>query len=164
MMQPLPTPYDITPLPAFAYAPGLSDWLLVVGLLSVLCVLVFVVSRFRGKRRSLDPFAVAISELGSLSANRGMKPKEALARASLLVKRLGEHLNAGPLPHMTPRELHTFVAQGTSPELIALINEAAAIDDLRFAPEILPEEVQTRLRRLENLVCTLRGVTSGGAA
>lgn len=156
-MQPQPTPYDITPLPAFAYAPGLGDWLLVLGLVCAFAASTLMVLRALNKRRrSLDPFTIALSELATLSAHHDMSTKESLARASLLVKRLGQHLNAGPLPHMAPRELLNFVENCSSAELRALIAEAATIDTLRFAPALPPEELRARLGRLETLVLALQ--------
>lgn len=64
-MTPLPTPYDITPVPAIPYTPGFRDWILLGAFLAGCGAFVFSFTRQR-IRQSISPLESARSELTRL--------------------------------------------------------------------------------------------------
>lgn len=64
-MTPLPTPYDITPIPHIPYAPGLRDWLILASILAACAIALLSITRQR-IRRSVSPLERARTQLAHL--------------------------------------------------------------------------------------------------
>ena len=158
---PLPTPYDIVPIPYFPVEPGLLAWL-AVGVAAILVGL--LIARIPLSRRSAPASAVATAqrELAALS-QRSPEAKELLGEASLIIRRLLAALGAVNLRSASAPEIRQL--SQSQPEQIRPVLEAAArIEETRFLPsvsqevaEIEIEALSTALREARDLFNKPRG-------
>lgn len=88
---PIPTPYDILPLPRFAFVPEAQHWLVLIAVLLIFAVF----SRLMLRRRNADGGALLdertaiqrLEQLAEICADGGDPAVEALFSASLIVRR-----------------------------------------------------------------------------
>ena len=84
-MDPLPTPFDIAPVPGVPFTPSLLLWLIVLGLLLIPCILVVIIGR-RSSRKPLAPITLATRQLKELALES--TTKQIASEAALILKRL----------------------------------------------------------------------------
>ncbi len=132
----LPTPYDITPLPFFAYEPGARDWLMVgVVTIVVLGVILFISRRSR-RNSTIEAISFALSELMALRRDgEKVLSKDRLARASLIVKRLASSLLGAPIAQFSPNELRRYVESDLSAGSKQLLERILALDAYKYQPD-----------------------------
>ncbi|MBN8548036.1 MAG: hypothetical protein J0M12_01845 [Deltaproteobacteria bacterium] len=131
-----PTPYDITPLPYFAYQASLSDWGLLLVTVAILFLVLSLLGRRHRMRGTVEAFALARSELIRLrSDNVSGLSKESSSRASLTVKRLLSSVLGLPLAQLAPRELSQELERSKSPALKRLLQLVIELDSYAYQPE-----------------------------
>lgn len=131
-----PTPYDITPLPYFAYQASLSDWGLLLAAIAILFLSLGIVGRRQRLRGTIEAFALARSELIRLrSENSTGLSKNSSSRASLTVKRLLSSVLGLPLAQLAPRELGAEMERSKSAALKRLLQLVMELDSYAYQPE-----------------------------
>lgn len=132
----LPTPYDITPLPIFAFEPGVREWLgFVVLVLAIMTVVSFIARRAR-RNSPIEAFSFALAELMTLrrESERDLS-KERLARASLIVKRLASALSGSPIAQFSPNELREYARSASNSSLSPLLLRVVELDSFKYQPD-----------------------------
>ncbi len=137
-MDPLPTPYDILPLPGLPISPGPLAWGV---LLSMLAIGILLTSR--KPRPSSNRFHViqqAEKEIESLSLPLS---KADLALLASRLRHVAEVLSGKPCTALTGQELVELSASTSQREIAALLKLIAELDQVRFAPTLAPEQATT---------------------
>lgn len=156
-MTPIPTPYDITPIPYIPYAPGLSDWIALAIILAAGGVGIVRFTRYQ-MTRSASPLESACAELARLdgtvvgpSLSRG-----ACFSASQITKRaidaaFGTNLHAASLS-----ELQTLAASHPSDILREIVEILAGWDIAKFGRSNETTVPRDQVRTVRMLLVTLR--------
>jgi len=152
-MPALPTPYDITPLPYYAYEPGLWEWLVFSAVVAAIFLCVVVVARRSKQRRSIESFGFALSELMKLRGESGQcLEKNQLARLLLIVKRLAGSVIGMPIAQLAPAELQKFLEGALSPAVKELLTRVRELESFKYQPDDAPLPPSTILSELIELV------------
>ena len=145
--QPLPTPYDITPIPFFPIVPGIVAWIIVA---IIAMVIAAIIARVPLSRRGSPASALntAEKELRSLQS-REIEPKELLSGASLIIRRLLAALTSLNLRSATAAEIREF-AQAQPDSIQSLLRAAATIEETRFIPAVSREDASRFVEELQS--------------
>lgn len=105
-MDPVPTPFDITPIPVFAFTPGVIAWITVIGsaLLILLILKLFEKRILSRKSKGSAAIESAIKELEALLGRELLDPKAALSSAQRTV-RLAIAVSEPPFNGIHPTEM-----------------------------------------------------------
>lgn len=152
-MEPLPTPYDIAPLPQFAYSPGLLVWLLLILVLLVGAFAIILSDRRGHGRVAASAIRQALAELDlcaqSLDSRSGEDLRHTLFRASLLARRLLAVLHDPSVVNLSPAELAAWAERTALPAPIArLARQIPELEALKFAPQLDPARCRAALDEL----------------
>ena len=110
-MKPIPSPYDIMPLPRFAYAPGPIEWSILAALAVAAAALLFFLRRCSARRRSrTNVLRIAIAEMEKLAAVQA--DREALAKTSLILRRAVSYWRDVDITALAPAELNALLLSG----------------------------------------------------
>lgn len=137
MNEPIPTPYDIVPIPHIPWEPGTSVWGIAAGVFAAVVLLIFLArffSRGNAKVRALRPL---LSELSKLSTPR---TSVACERFTRLARRILSFLVGLDLSGYSADELRKLAAatsDGSEAEVLVLI---AQLEDLTYAPDGVRDE------------------------
>jgi hypothetical protein len=139
--EPLPTPYDITPIPIFAYIPALSTWLVLLALGIVAAALAYGFGRGgRLRRERVNSYRLLLSELASLRA--GMEAaaptkfaKDTISRLSLLLRRYITLRGGTAVWQLSPAELTQTIKGLQSAPLKKLMQSVLALEQMKYAPD-----------------------------
>lgn len=145
-------PYDITQIPSFPYAPGLLAWVLCVALL--VCLYVFLARRGSGRSRSaVAPGKLACSELTRITADKsGQLTKDDLSRASAIARRFAAHQSLMPVTQWSTTELRRYAASLPVSALRSLLEDVAAVEELKYQPAHTPRPGSELIRRMTSLI------------
>ena len=151
--KPLPTPYDITPIPLFPIIPGTLAWL-VVAALAVLVAL--LIARIPLSRRGSPASAVSTAEKElRLLRSRDLDAKELLTGVSLVARRLLTALTSHNVRSCTAAEIRAGAAEQPEP-LRPLLLAAAEIEELRFLPALSRAQANVRVETLTEALLRAR--------
>jgi hypothetical protein len=135
-MPAIPTPYDISPPPSFAYEPGLGEWLLFALLVAAALAVVLGMARQSERKKSIEAFGFALSELMSLRRESGETlSKNQLARMSLILRRLAGAVSGMPVTQFSSSELQHFLEGALAPALKELLSRVKSLDAYKYQPE-----------------------------
>lgn len=164
-MTPIPTPYDITPLPYIPYGPGLRDWIVLALILTVVGAIVFRITRHR-LIRSASPLESARAELARLEgAARGpYLSRAACFSASQMTKRGIDAAFSTTLHAASLSEIQSLASSHPSEtvrEIAAILAEWDVAKFGRSDETTIPRE-QVRTVRLLLVTLLHRGISAGG--
>lgn len=156
-MNPIPTPYDITPVPYIPYAPGIRDWIVLAILLAVAGAAVIRLTRYR-MTRSASPLESAQAELARIEETvpGAYLSRAACFSASQITKRaidaaFGTHLHAASLS-----EVQTLAASDPSDTLREIAGILAGWDIAKFGRSDETAVPREQVRTVRMLLVTLR--------
>lgn len=162
MPEALPTPYDITGLPVFAYEPGWQDWLLLVLLGAATLFALSIIARRSRRRGSVEAFSFALSELMALRRpGDSTLSKDKIARASLIVKRLVSNLHSAPIAQFSSNELRRYLAEVHDQGARDLLERVIALEEFKFRPDDRGLPSADELGRLIEMVERLQREAGG---
>lgn len=155
MPTPLPSPYDILPIPYFAWAPSLAVWLILVVAVLVTAILI----RISAGKVQADFYGpaldAAIEEIKSILLSPKFNDELELARdkASIVGRRALAAVQSMPFASMGPEEI-----RAASEDLQGAIKKAALalkdIEELRYQSrdsELSREYIEKFLLALQSL-------------
>ncbi len=141
------TPYDIQPIPYFAYTPSTLVWLLCAA--AALAVLYLAIRKRRSKLARNASFVTQELErcLEKLQ-HEACDLKTALAGSGLLVRRFLALELDQPVHAMGRRELSALIEVSNNPHLISLAGQLLRLETATYLPEIDPGSAAQILRTL----------------
>lgn len=167
MLEPLPTPYDILPIPYFAYAPGYLEWLMVLtaALLLLAAVVIFYRRNVASNSQSLPNFfQIAESAFQQAMQECSANPQQGCpwAKVILVAKRFLSVAEQVDFSSMTPAELKEFIESCDKRELCLVLNLIHSLD-LQKYQKGTPGNQYDKLRELLNGLRDYHKSSSGGA-
>lgn len=160
---PLPTPYDIAPIPYFPSSPGLREWIAFV-VLGLVALLLLQTRRAGGSGKPAlhAPKVIAREALSRILAEASaaqISPeamRRALFEASLVLRRLVGAATGVPAAELTSSELQAMAESETAPlsgPARDLIRVALTLDEYKFRPvEITREQLAASVRAAATIV------------
>lgn len=135
METPIPTPYDILPLPVFAWVPGVAIWALVA---LILFLGFFLVKWICRSPRSEPQQALLLvrTELQAL-ASSDLPGSEVLGRLSLVLRRYFSVLAGRDLSSLSLRELERSLTSKNLERQASLANLLLGIERRRYSPDTI---------------------------
>ena len=135
METPIPTPYDILPLPVFAWVPGVAIWALVA---LILFLGFFLVKWICRSPRSEPQQALLLvrTELQAL-ASSDLPGSEVLGRLSLVLRRYFSVLAGKDLSSLSLRELERSLTSKNLERQASLANLLLGIERRRYSPDTI---------------------------
>ncbi len=135
MPDPIPSPYDITPIARFPYEPGLSAWLafLLCAAIGALCLAAW--RKSLSYWRALDPIEATLSEIWKLRNlhTELLSPSE-ISRLSFLLRRLcGWELHLD-LASASQRDLRSARSSVERPAISKLLDWCMLFDTYKYQP------------------------------
>jgi|GEM_PF-4551463 len=141
---PAPTPYDITPIPFFAFEPGLYLWVLAI----ILIILsIFLVRRLKKNKKPVSKataISVAQRSIEKLDSSAG-----ADLRLSFILRRLTSHLTGLPFLSLTAVEISEISRSEGSKNKQALFELICQLESSRYSGEKDGSFEKSRSRALE---------------
>lgn len=151
MIEAAPTPYDLKPIPFFAYEPTLMVWIAAFCALATVLGVLFLLARqrrYNANSKFGGAFERASSDLKRLIKNTNDNAREVLTEASALTKRVLAATNVAELRERSPSELRDIARKGCPDEYRGIIGIIADVDERRWAPSLDPEVARTHLGAL----------------
>ena len=164
MVDASPTPYDITAIPLFAYAPGELAWL-IVAVLAIAAVVAFLfLDRKKEAAGKLSATRLAAEELTRLMRESESLTKDSLVRAGLIVRRLLSTTYNTDFVSLTSRQLTETSKALEDPSLDRVIENLTVLGELKYRPDSSEMPDKSVLSPLIDFVNELERRQSGGSA
>ena len=163
-METLPTPYDITDIPRFAFEPSSTTWIAMLSGCILLVLLALAVRWMRSRRLSPERAATLLrSRLLTLraevhSSNRKLVSEE----LSLLLRRFLAVQFGANIPALSRSELESWCAKdldapGLKKPWTILFRATVTLEDYKYSPEpasteTLADIMQTTLNAIDDIM------------
>jgi hypothetical protein len=142
----IPTPFDINPIPYFAFSPGTREWLALLTI--ALCAFALVKLRqffARSSRTGLKAIAIAMGELSALLMERAA-PAQLLSKASLTLRRILSQSSKTDFSSMSRRELEAQLAALPAAAGREVIPVLVKLESRRYDPGLSQDEAGVLLK------------------
>ena len=156
---PLPTPYDISAIPVFAYEPDWRVWTALAALTLVLAAVLFIWNwRIRKRQKFESALRCARRDIAAIAraALSGQLSKEQVAQFSLVLRRLLSVVSGRDFSAMSPNELIAETEAKAGSPNGRVLGIILRLEEDRFRPgsltlncEYLAREAQEALLSLE---------------
>ncbi len=134
---PLPTPYDIAPLPHFAFEPSASTWI-IFGLAALALALLALAIRYAGLRRQ-SPARAAQTLRSRLLSMRAQSPQANTRHTgeelSLLLRRFLASRFGASIPALSRTELEDYYLRYPEKPWADLFRAVITLEDTKYSPQ-----------------------------
>ena len=127
---PIPTPYDITPIPVVPWSPGSTAWIVTLTVLAALFLLLRGYQRFHAKR-TFDAGEILLAELRQINPERSLDERQRLIK---LTQRALNFLRNCDVRGLSSEELLTLSTQEERASERNLLSLLAELENDQYAP------------------------------
>ena len=135
MQEPLPTPYDISPLPQFAFEPSTELWIICLSV-SILVVFILAVCNWMFSRRRSPEKAVnkALERISRIQSNLTQEnSKNCAEELSLVLRRFLSTYFAQDLVSLSNSELTAWAKSSSNLKLAEFSNILQLLDEIKYS-------------------------------
>jgi hypothetical protein len=151
-MDTIPTPFDITPIPASPFAPSLFAW----GILFIIFLVVWFVIVWMSKRTKsikLDIINESIKKLDLLPANSHTQANNQLVQqVAIILRRLLASLLSSEIENYSPNEILSLSESSSDSFNKSLLTIFFKLEELKFSPNISSTEINNHIKDLKRVL------------